>query len=247
MNKKDLFYESGSRAVLLFHAFTSTSKDMLSLGRALERADYTVYAPVFSGHGTGDPDDIFDYGMKDWVQDGKEALAFLRDKGYEEIAVFGLSLGGIVATTLLIEEDVKGGGVFASPVVSGFSNNVPENFMEWYESMKKQEGYSKEEIAGLKTSAEVQLQTVFEGINGHVKTLEESYADLDKKVFIAQGDKDTMIDKQSAVEFRDALTKADVDFHWYDNAPHVLTTGRIGKELQVDVLSFLSSLDWNGG
>ena len=247
MNKKDLFYESGSRAVLLFHAFTSNSKDMLSLGRALERAGYTVYAPVFSGHDTGDPDDIFDYDMSDWVQDGREALAFLREKGYDEIAIFGLSLGGIVATTLLLEEEVKGGGIFASPVIAKYSSNVPQNFMIWYESMKKQEGYSKEEIAGLKTSAEVKLQTVLDSINEHVTSIEDSYSRLDKKIFIAQGDKDEMIDKQSAVDFKDALTQADVDFHWYDNAPHVLTTGRIGKELQVDVLSFLSSLDWNGG
>lgn len=247
MNSNALFYESGKRAVLLFHAFTSNSKDMLSLGRALERADYTVYAPVFSGHGTGNPDDLFDYGMKDWVQDGKDALAFLREKGYEEIAVFGLSLGGIVATTLLIEDDsLKGGGVFASPVVSGFDTRVPENFMEWYEAMKKQAGYSREEIAGQKTSAEVQLETILNGLSDHVSSLEPTYASLDKKIFIGQGDEDKMIDQQASVAFKEKLVQADVDFHWYKGAPHVLTTGRIGKDLQVDVLTFLSTLDWNG-
>lgn len=245
MKTKSLFYESGKRAVLLFHAFTSNPKDMLSLGRALERADYTVYAPVFSGHGTSDPDDIFDYSINDWVNDGKEALRFLKDKGYDEVAVLGLSLGGIVATDILLTEDVVGGGVFASPVISEFDTNVPGNFMVWYESMKEQKGHSREEIAGLKTTAEVKLKATLDDVNNHVAEMEKEYAALTKKIFIAQGGKDEMINKQSAVEFKEALTNAEVDFHWYEDGPHVLTTGKIGKELQIDVLTYLSSLEWS--
>lgn len=245
MKDKSLFYESGKRAVLLFHAFTSNPKDMLSLGRALERADYTVYAPVFSGHGTNDPDDLFDYSIKDWVQDGKDALAFLKDKGYDEVAVMGLSLGGVVATDLLLNEDVIGGGTFASPVVSEYDTNVPEHFMIWYEHMKEQAGYSKEEIAGLKTSAEVKVQAILDGVHAHVAEMEKEYDQLNKKIFIAQGGQDEMINDQSAVKFKDALVNADVDFHFYEDAPHVLTTGKIGKDVQIDVLTYLSSLEWS--
>ncbi|PRY82631.1 alpha/beta hydrolase [Alkalibacterium olivapovliticus] len=245
MKAKSLFYESGKRAVLLFHAFTSNPKDMLSLGRALERADYTVYAPVFSGHGTSDPDDLFDYTIEDWVKDGKEALAFLKEKGYEEIAVMGLSLGGIVATHLLLNEEVMGGGIFASPVISDFDTNVPDNFMVWYESMKENEGYARDEIAGLKTTAEVKVRVILDSIHNHVSEMEKEYDSISKKVFIAQGGKDEMINDQSAVAFRDALTNAEVSFHWYEDAPHVLTTGKIGKEVQIDVLTYLSTLEWS--
>lgn len=245
MNTKSLFYESGKRAVLLFHAFTSNPKDMLSLGRALQRADYTVYAPVFSGHGTADPDDLLDYSINDWVNDGKEALQFLKNKGYEEVAVLGLSLGGIVATHLLLNEDVIGGGTFASPVLSEFDTNVPDNFMVWYESMKENLDYSKEEIAGLKTTAEVKVKAILDGVNSHVAEMEKEYGTISKKVFIAQGGKDEMINEQSAVEFKEALKNAEVDFHWYEDGPHVLTTGKIGKEVQIDVLTYLSTLEWS--
>lgn len=245
MKAKSLFYEKGKRAVLLFHAFTSNPKDMLSLGRALERADYTVYAPVFSGHGTSDPDDLFNYSITDWVNDGKKALQFLKEKGYDEVAVLGLSLGGIVATDLLLNEEVIGGGIFASPVISEFDTNVPENFMLWYESMKENAGHSREEIGGLKTSAEVQLKVILEGINSHVSEMEKEYDTISKKVFIAQGGKDEMINDQSAVGFKDALENAEVFFHWYEDAPHVLTTGKVGKEVQIDVLTYLSTLEWS--
>ncbi|MCC5890075.1 MAG: alpha/beta fold hydrolase [Alkalibacterium sp.] len=245
MKKKDLFYEKGKRAVLLFHAFTSTSKDMLSLGRALERADYTVYAPVFSGHGTKNPDDLFDYSIEDWVKDGQEALRFLKEKGYEEVVVFGLSLGGIVATHLLLNEDVIGGGTFSSPVISTHRTNVPENFMVWYQDMKEKAGYSREEIAGLKTSAEAKLEATLDGVNSHVAEMEKEYSTLNKKLFVAQGGKDTMIEAKSAAEFRDALTQAEVEFKWYEDGQHVITTGKTGKELQVDVVTYLSTLEWS--
>lgn len=245
MKAKSLYYKSGKRAVLLFHAFTSNPKDMLSLGRALERADYTVYAPVFSGHGTNDPDDIFDYGIKDWVKDGQEALTFLKNEGYDEVAVLGLSLGGLVATHLLLNEDVIGGGIFASPVISDFETNVPHNFMVWYESVKEKEGYSTQEIGGLKTTAEIKLKAILDGLNNHVAEMEKEYGTIDKKIFIGQGGNDDMINAHSAVQFKDALTNAEVYFHWYEDAPHVLTTGKIGKEVQIDVLTYLSTLEWS--
>ncbi|WP_080147023.1 alpha/beta hydrolase [Marinilactibacillus piezotolerans] len=247
MRDRTIFFEKGPRAVLLFHAFTSNPNDMRGLARALERADYTVYAPTLSGHGTENPDDIFKYGIEDWKKDGEKAYQYLKDKGYDEIAVFGLSLGGVVATHLMLTKDVKAAGTFSSPVISNEHSHVPRNFMMWYEYMKKNEGYSKEEIAGQKTSAEPQLDTILKHLNEFIQTMVPNYKDVSKNVFIAQGGQDEMIDPHQAGKYRDALVQANVDFHWYDDAPHVITTGQIGKQLQIDLLSFLSTLEWDGG
>ncbi|OJF92178.1 carboxylesterase [Alkalibacterium sp. 20] len=248
MDNQSLFYESGKRAVILFHAFTSTPKDVLGLGRALERADYTVYAPVFSGHGTGDLDDLLDYKIDDWMKDGEEAVTFLKSKGYEEIAVFGLSLGGVVATHLLLsEESIIGGGTFSAPVVTKYDTNVPDSFLPWYKNVKREEGYGPEELAGLMTKAEVQLKEMFADLTEHVAAMETEYASLSKKIFIAQGGKDELIKPDTARLFREALSQAEVSTQLYEEGQHVITTGSVGKELQTHVLTFLSSLDWNGG
>lgn len=248
MNNQSLFYESGKRAVLLFHAFTSTPKDVLSLARALERAEYTVYAPVLSGHGTGDLDDLFDYSIEDWTKDGEDAVAFLKSKGYDEIAVFGLSLGGVVAAHLLVnEEAVIGGGTFSAPVVSKYENRVADSFLPWYKNVKREEGYERDELAGLLTKAEVELEEIFSGINKHVSEMEEKYPTLDKKVFIGQGEKDELIEPDTARVFRESLEQAEVSINLYEDGEHVITTGSVGKELQTHVLTFLSTLDWNGG
>lgn len=248
MNNQSLFYESGKRAVLLFHAFTSTPKDVLSLARALERADYTVYAPVLSGHGTGDLDDLFDYTIEDWTKDGEEAVAFLKSKGYDQIAVFGLSLGGVVASHLLLnEEAVIGGGTFSAPVVTQYDNHVTDSFLPWYKNVKREEGYDREELAGLMTKAEVELKAMFADLKEHVSTMEEKYPSLNKKVFIGQGEKDELIEPDTARIFRESLEQADVSIKLYEDGEHVITTGKVGKELQTHVLTFLSTLDWNGG
>lgn len=247
MRDRTIFFENGPRAIVIFHAFTSTPNDVLSLARALQRAGYTVYAPTFSGHGTEDPDDIFDHGIESWRQDAEDAYAFLEDKGYNEIAAFGLSLGGILATYLMLNKEVKAAGTFASPVINNERNNVTENFMPWYGEMKKNLGKSDQEIAGLKTAAEPKLKLILSDLNDFVEKMVPQYSKVDTPVFIAQGGKDEMISPHLSGDYRDALESTRVDFHWYDNAPHVITTGKYGKELQVDLLSFLSSIDWNGG
>ena len=52
MLPNELYIKKGKRAVLLFHAYTGSPNDVRMLARRLERENYTVLAPMFSGHGT---------------------------------------------------------------------------------------------------------------------------------------------------------------------------------------------------
>jgi len=73
---KPLFSEKGKRAVLLLHAYSGSSNDVRMLSRRLEKENYTVYSPNFSGHGTLVPEDILDQTTEQWWQD----TIFLRSK-----------------------------------------------------------------------------------------------------------------------------------------------------------------------
>lgn len=98
---ESLFLPHGKRAVLLLHAYSGSPNDVRMLARFLEKLDYTIYAPLFTGHGTSDPLDILHEHSEQWWQDSQEAVEFLQSKGFQEIAVFGLSMGGTLATRLL--------------------------------------------------------------------------------------------------------------------------------------------------
>ena len=100
---KPVFAEHGKRAVILFHAYSGSPNDVRMLCRSLEQKDYTVYTPMFTGHGTPNPDDILNQGMTVWQQDAADAVAYVKEKGYEEVAVLGLSMGGILAMDRLTQ------------------------------------------------------------------------------------------------------------------------------------------------
>ncbi len=108
------------------------------LSRRLEKENYTVYSPNFSGHGTLVPEDILDQTTEQWWQDTQEAVAFLRERGYQEIAIFGLSMGGIFSMHALTEQltGLIGGGFFCSPIYP-VENKVPENFVLYAENVMK--------------------------------------------------------------------------------------------------------------
>ena len=146
MSKKFDYTKNGNKAVILFHAYTGTPNDVLSIGRALARENYTVMTPTFEGHGTDDPNEILKYGINDWIKNGEDAYQTLVDDGFTDISVFGLSLGGVVATHVMLNKEVKSYGVFSSPVLNSKDSKVPENFWIWYKFKMKQIGVDQEEV-----------------------------------------------------------------------------------------------------
>lgn len=244
------FFEKGPQAVILMHAYSSTPNDVRMLARALEKENYTVYAPLFKGHGTAEPEDILAASPKDWVKDAKNAIQFLKEKGYQEIAIFGLSLGGVIATKMIVDnEPVLAGGTFCSPVVDFHNgNNVKEEFLTLVRIMKKKAGYSELEINERMPEVEKKLTNQLTELSALTKSMESHYSEIKKPIFIAQAGQDEMINPQLSVAFKEALIQAPVvDFHWYENSKHAVTVGVDRKALQADVSSFLNQLDWNGG
>ncbi|WP_027108588.1 alpha/beta hydrolase [Lacticigenium naphthae] len=247
MRDRTFYFEKGPKAIILFHAFSSTPNDMRSLGRSLEREGYTVYAPTFSGHGTADPDDVLKFGPSDWVEDGKKAIQFLKEKGFEEIAVFGLSLGGIIATKLLLEESITAAGVFSSPVMHTERNNVIQSFLPYYQQIKQSQGMTNEEISKKMDKAEERLKVIFSDLSDLVDDMETQYENIEIPVFIAQGGRDQLIDPEIAEAFKDSLKRIKPVYHLYKEAPHVVTVGDSGRQLQDDLIKFLKKIEWNGG
>ncbi len=247
MSNNTFFFENGSKAVILLHAYSSGPNDVRMLGRALEKENYTVLAPVFAGHGTKDPENVLEVSVEDWIQNAKEALLFLKEKGYQDIAVFGLSLGGVIAIKTLIDEEVIAGGTFSSPLIPSDINNVRTEFLRFMKQEKLKLGVSESDYEQHLPVLEQKLDQQMAEIQGLVKTMMPHYSEIRKPIFIGQGSDDELIDSATAYDWADALTNTTVDFHWYEGAPHVITVGKSHKALAQDVIRFLSKLQWNGG
>lgn len=238
---ESLFFEKGPRAVLLLHAYTGSYNDVRMLARFLEKNQYTVYAPLFSGHATARPEDILAQTPEQWWQDTQAAIAFLKEKGYQEIAVFGLSMGGVYATRALTlgDQAIIGGGAFCSPLVKRESS-IHKNFMIYTKRLLKDEWNAEREqqISADSFSQLTAIGQMTEDVSQKLPTIE-------CPIFLAQAGKDTLIDPQVVFDAAQRLKQTRLTLQWYPESGHVITVGVNRKELERDVLAFIETLSWN--
>lgn len=108
-------WTGGKAAVVLCHGFTGDRHEdgrFDALARALNEDGFTVLAFDFGGSGESDDVPITVAGEND---DLKAALAFVRERGADRVAVVGLSLGALVAAHVAAHEPIDA-LVFWAPV-----------------------------------------------------------------------------------------------------------------------------------
>ncbi|KRN02412.1 esterase lipase [Levilactobacillus senmaizukei DSM 21775 = NBRC 103853] len=239
-----LFFEQGPEAVLLLHAYSGSSNDMRILARKLESEHYTVLAPILTGHATGDPADILrDGSPQKWWQDTQQAIQFLRDHGYQRIAIFGLSLGGLFATRALLEDPtLVGGGTFASPVIYRGTTHVPEAFVTMARQMYSRQGLSDRALEAKMAWIQEHLNQQLTAIQAFTDTTATHLNQIKQPVFIAQGTADKMIDPRSGQWLAAGYSAGQTDFHEYPGAGHVLTVNSAHHALEQDLLNFLHTI-----
>nr|WP_245186835.1 alpha/beta fold hydrolase [Enterococcus larvae] len=241
-----MFVEHGERAVILFHAYSGSSNDVRMMCRFLEKKNYTVYTPIFSGHATLSPEDILSETATQWEQDAQEAVDFLKNRGYKKIAVLGLSMGGIFAMNLLTrgEEAIIGGGFFCSPIFP-VKNKVPENFAVYAETVLRTAEINETELADRMVKVKEQSIQQLQQIENYAAKTAADLKKITTPVFAAQAGKDEMIDATGVFQTIEGLTHTKITFNWYPNSGHVLTVGPEHKELEQDVANYLDTLLWN--
>ncbi|MBM7712665.1 alpha/beta hydrolase [Enterococcus xiangfangensis] len=238
-----LFLPHGSRAVLLLHAYSGSPNDVRMLARFLEKLNYTVYVPMYTGHGTTDPLDILQETAEGWWQDSQHAVEFLRAQGYQEIAVFGLSMGGIFATRLLsaMSDELIGGGFFCSPIAP-VKTNVTENFLLYARQvLERTNGEMVEaKIESYRSLVEQQLATIEE----QARHAFENLAKIDRPFFMAQAGQDEMIEAKGVFQTAEGLQQTTFTLNWYPKSGHVITVGPERRQFEQDVADFLAGLGW---
>ncbi|WP_303393578.1 alpha/beta hydrolase [Tuberibacillus sp. Marseille-P3662] len=240
---KPFTFEAGPRAVLLLHGFTGNSADVRMLGRFLQERGYTSHAPHLTGHGVP-PEALLDADPEQWWADVQNAYQHLQDLGYKEIAVGGLSLGGVYSLKCGYNLPVKGIVTMCAPSSANTSENIYEGVLKYAREWKQREGKSKEQVEEemevfYNTSVD-QLVKTKEVINEVRDNIDMIYA----PAFIAQATHDDMIDPQSATFIYESLESEHKNLKWYDDSPHVITFGDEKEQLHQDIYEFLEELDW---
>lgn len=243
LNPQPFFFESGKRAVLFLHGFTGNSADNRMLARFLEKKGYTGYAPVYKGHGAP-PEELVQYGPDDWWQDVLDGYQFLKDRGYDEIAVAGLSLGGVFSLKLGYTVPVKGIIPMCTPMYFQSEEKMFRGLLDFARDYKKREGKTDSGI-------EKELAEFAKKSQRPLKELRELVADVRKNVdmiyaptFVVQARHDQMIDPESANIIYNEVQAPVKEIKWYEESGHVITLDKERDQLHEDVYQFLERLDW---
>lgn len=237
-------FEAGKRAVLLLHGFTGSSADVRMLGRFLEKHGYTSHAPHYKGHGVP-PEQLIVSGPSDWWQDVLKGYNELKERGYDEIAVAGLSLGGVFSLKLALDNPVKGVVTMCSPMVMRSTDLMFEGVLAYAKQYKKQEGKSEQQI-------ELEIERIREKGMASLPALQQTICDVRNELellyaplLVVQSRNDDVIDPKSAQIIYDGVESYKKELKWFENAGHVITLSKEKDQLHEDILMFLNNLDWS--
>ncbi|PAV28620.1 carboxylesterase [Virgibacillus profundi] len=241
---KPFTFEAGPRAVLLLHGFTGHSADVRMLGRFLQKKGYTSHAPIYRGHGLP-PEELIKASPDEWWEDVQTAYQHLKELGYEEIAVAGLSLGGVLGLKLAYSKETKAIITMCSPMFFDNETQLTEGFQSFSKEYKQLEGKDEETIQAEVKELMENSTDVFEHLAAFITEVKNEIDTIYTPALVVQARKDEMINTKSADYIYDNVESDEKEIKWYENSGHVITLDKEKEQLHEDIFQFLETLHWN--
>ncbi len=218
------FYFEGTEpyAALLLHGFTGNSSDVRQLGRYLQKRNITSMAPHYEGHAE-DPQNILESSPYVWWSQVNQAYDELKQKGFESIFVFGVSLGGVYALRLAAEKDITGIATICSPMFLKEDDALFESFKQYAGTFKKLEGMNPQLI-----EEEINAYTitnVFAEIREVIQISKDKLDNIYEPALVVQSIHDDTINPESANIIYENLASDDKELMWLEKSGHVPTIG----------------------
>ncbi|SFA89733.1 carboxylesterase [Lentibacillus halodurans] len=241
---KPFTFEAGPRAVLLLHGFTGHSADVRMLGRFLEKKGYTSHAPIYRGHGKK-PEELVKASADEWWEDVMNAFNHLKELGYKEIAVAGLSLGGVLGLKLAYSEQVKGIIPMCAPMFFDNEDELTKGYKFKATEFKQLEGKDKDTIQKEVQELVDNSRDMFSDLADLITEVNQHIDTIYIPTFVVQAQQDEMINTDSAQYIYDNVEANQKDIKWYEESGHVITMDKEKEQLHDDIYQFLESLDWS--
>ena len=222
--------------VLMLHGFTGNTSDVRQLGRYLEKHDIPSYSFNYEGHGEA-PEKILKSSPYIWYKQVVDTYDELK-KQYDRVFVVGLSIGGVLGLRLTLDREVEALATVCSPMSLKTNDELLENFKTYARMFKsrfeqKDEGEIDKEIDLLSD------ESVFEDIRSFIMSVRDDLDEIYVPMFIAQGEKDVVIDQGSAKIIYDTVDSDDKNIIYYKDSGHVLTLDKDKETFFKDYYEFI--------
>ncbi|HET7615612.1 MAG TPA: alpha/beta fold hydrolase, partial [Bacillales bacterium] len=214
------------------------------LGRFLQENGYTCHAPIYDGHGLP-PEELLKTGVSDWWRNAVQGYRELRSLVEGDVAVVGLSLGGVLSLKLAYSFPVRAVATMCSPITAKSKERLLEDVLNYGREYKKLESKPHEQIeAELATLKKLPLLP-FEGIQELYREVYDHLESIYAPALVVQATNDEVIDPKSAEIIHERIQSEEKSLHWYDHSSHVITNGQEKDWLHKDILRFLQKRDWD--
>ncbi|HWL25179.1 MAG TPA: alpha/beta fold hydrolase [Ureibacillus sp.] len=241
---KPFTIEASKRAVLLLHGFTGNTNDVKRLGRYLAERNYTVHAPLYKGHG-GDPETLINTDPIEWWNSALEGYDYLRSRGYEEIAVAGVSLGGIFSLRLGEERPTKAIVAMSAPAIAKSVESLQNRIVDYAIKYKKLSGtYDEQNDSPVKVAQYVRMPSL-QYLQGIINDTSSKLDTIQTPVHILRGLNDDEYYCESADVIYNAVKSRIKSVKSFINSGHILTLDKEKELVFEEVYRFFESLKWN--
>jgi carboxylesterase len=240
---KPFTFGDGKRAVLLLHGFTGNTADVRMLGRFLEGKGYTCHAPLYEGHGVP-PENLVHTGPEDWWKSVTDGYELLKSRGHDEIAVAGLSLGGVFSLKLGYTVPIKGIITMCAPMHIKSEEVMYEGILQYAREYKKLEGKSEEQIQQEMDEFQKTPMRTLKALQDLIADVRDHVDMIYSPTFVVQARHDHMINTESANIIYNEVENDLKKIKWYEESGHVITLDKERDQLHQDVYEFLEELDW---
>ncbi|MBD8034769.1 MULTISPECIES: alpha/beta hydrolase [Solibacillus] len=240
---KPFTMEAGKRAVLLLHGFTGNTNDVKRLGKYLADRNYTVHAPLYKGHGGG-PDLLIQSQPTEWWDSVIEGYDDLRNRGYEEIAVAGVSLGGIFSLKLGEERPTKAIVTMSAPAMSKSTDSLQNRIVEYAINYKKLSGTYDETVDSHTKIAELMKMPSLNYLQSMINETSEKLNVIETPVHILRGFEDDEYYCESADLIYSSVNSRIKSIKTFINSGHILTLGKERELVFEEIYRFFEGLKW---
>lgn len=235
----------GKKAVLLLHGFTGSTKDVKKLGEYLQARGFTVHAPIYSGHGV-EPEALLKTSPEDWWNDVVEGYNFLKENGYEEIAVVGISLGAVFSLKVAETFPVKACVSMCAPIKRNNANGLFTRLYHYARLYKTFENKSKDQIISELHELRITPKDSLDGVTRLTTETREELPAIKAPLLVMQGELDDDLYQESAPYILENVEANDKDIIWYKNSGHIITLDKEREKVCEDVYEFLNThVEWS--
>ena len=232
----------GPVGVLLLHGYFGSPGELRGMGEALNRADYTVYAPLLAGHG-GLPAAMADVRWQHWVATAEAGLRHLHEQ-CGTVFVAGISMGALLALHLAAQTRVAGVIAMAPALrLRGERQmaltGVLKYVMPWFYPFKKANFNDPQVVQGIRQwlpdadlsdpatvasirrEARIPVASIYELVKLQ-RHVQHELPRVEVPVLLMQGRRDEVVDARWVDEWQPKIGATDVEFRWFERSGHVL-------------------------